>query len=110
MSQISKIGSTGGIPGVVPVTFPDSYPYQMLPTDRAIIVDTNQARTVSLMPSPLTGYTVSFKDDTGMSGANPITIDGNGNNIDGQTVYMIQFNYGFAGMRYNGIQWNIISS
>lgn len=110
MSQMCKTVSVNGMPGVVPVTFPLSYPYQMLQTDRAIIADTTTPVTIILPLNPVSGQTLSIKDNTGLAGSNPITIQGNGKMIDSQADYTIQFNWGFVGLIYNGTQWNVINN
>lgn len=111
MSSISKIISSITSQGVVvPVTTPVSFPYLALPTDYAIMVNSSAPHTINLPVSPVTGREYVIKDISGNSGANAITVEGNGKTIDGQTSYTIQQNYGFVELIYNGTEWNIINS
>lgn len=109
MSQISKSSSSSVASNVIAVTNPGAYPYQVLSTDNAIIVNTTTARTITAPAAPATGFTFIIKDGTGNAGTNAITIQGNGHNIDGQTSFTIQTNSGFASFLYNGTQWNQIN-
>lgn len=65
--------------------------------------------TVNLIAAPITGQVYHVKDATGTaSNANPITVAGNGNNIDGNATIEIRRNYGSFTLIYNGTEWNII--
>lgn len=65
--------------------------------------------TVNLPASPTTGQVHYVKDTTGTaSNASPITVAGNGNNIDGNATIEIRRNYGSFTLIYNGTEWNII--
>jgi hypothetical protein len=65
--------------------------------------------TVSLPASPSTGQVHYIKDSGGnASGGTPITIAGNGNNIDGNATIEIRRQYGSFTVIYNGTEWNII--
>jgi hypothetical protein len=65
--------------------------------------------TVTLPAAPTTGQVHMIKDTTGnASNANPITVAGNGNNIDGNASIEIRRNYGSFTLIYNGTEWNII--
>lgn len=65
--------------------------------------------TITLPAAPTTGQLHVVKDTTGnASNATPITIAGNGNNIDGNASIEIRRNYGSFTLVYNGTEWNII--
>lgn len=65
--------------------------------------------TITLPAAPTTGQVHFIKDGTGnATGANPITIAGNGNNIDGNASVQIRQRYGSFTVVYNGTEWNII--
>lgn len=92
---------------VVNTTIPGSYPYTVKLADYAIFVDSSSARTILLLGSPATGRVVKIKDATGSANANHITINGNGNTIDGSGINTISTNYGSVELTYNGSQWSI---
>jgi len=56
------------------------------------------------------GETFEIKDSNGNAGASPITVSGNGHNIDGSSTYSISSNYGSLTARYNGTQWSKVFS
>lgn len=65
--------------------------------------------TVTLPASPVEGQVYYVKDATGTaSGANPVIIAGNGNNIDGNATIEIRRKYGSFTLVYNGTEWNVI--
>lgn len=65
--------------------------------------------TVTLPASPSTGQVYYVKDrDGNATNSNRITIDGNGNNIDGNGTIDIRNAYGSFTIMYNGTEWNIL--
>lgn len=65
--------------------------------------------TVTLPASPTEGQKFIIKDrDGSASGGTPITIAGNGNNIDGNANIVLKRKYGAFTMVYSGTEWNII--
>lgn len=64
--------------------------------------------TVSLTAQPYVGEQHHFQDNTGYCAANPITVSGNGNNINGAATALINTSYGSITVRWNGTQWIII--
>ncbi len=66
------------------------------------------ATTVNLPATPNQGQLVFVKDDKGDAGANNITIQGNGKNIDGAGSKVISSNLGVFTLIYNGTQWNSV--
>ena len=66
---------------------------------------------VTLPSAPLANQVYIVKDRDGLAtpaASNRITIDGNGNNIDGNAQIRIRQAYGSFTLLYNGTQWNII--
>jgi len=65
--------------------------------------------TVTLPASPTEGQEFIIKDrDGSASGATPITIAGNGNNIDGNASIILKRKYGSFTLVYSGTEWNIV--
>lgn len=65
--------------------------------------------TVTLPASPTAGQIYFIKDSDGAATpASFITIDGNGNTIDGNATIRIRRSYGAFTIVYNGAAWNII--
>ncbi len=89
-------------------------PYTLLGTDYFLALDvTGGILTVTLPASPSTGRSVIISDAVGQSGANTITIDGNGKNISlagtAAGTKTISTAYKAVGMVYNGTIWNAYS-
>lgn len=104
------MGSSNNAPAMANVVFPESYPYSVpsnLPNNSFIVMDTNSPETATLPPTPTVGMSYRFKDGVGLSSSNPVTIEGNGNTIDGSETYTIAFSWGFVGVLFNGLQWNV---
>lgn len=82
---------------------------QAMTNDDYILLVTAAGGTVSLPGGPRTGQVVIIKDrDGNASGGTPITISGNGNNIDGNASISLRRAYGSFTLLYNGTEWNII--
>lgn len=86
-------------------------PYTLLGTDYYMALDvTGGILTVTLPASPATGREVIISDAVGQSGANTITIDGNGKNISlagtAAGTKTIATAYKAVGLVYNGTIWN----
>jgi hypothetical protein len=65
--------------------------------------------TVTLPTTPVEGQEYVIKDrDGSATGSTPITIDGNGNNIDGNSEIVLKRKYGSFTLVYSGTEWNII--
>lgn len=79
-------------------------------SDIAIIVrQTVAAAVTATLPAvPATNQLVIVKDGAGVAAANNITIDGNGNTIDGAATVAISSNYGVERLLFDGISWNVI--
>lgn len=107
MSQFSIFGSTSN--NVSAITNPLIYPYTVTSSDSAIIVDTTSSRIVNLPINPLVGMNILIKDGSGLSNSNPITVSSGVKTIDSQIDYTIQQTYGYVGLLFNGIEWNVIN-
>lgn len=64
--------------------------------------------TISLSAAPATDTCESVKDSGGAADTNNITVDGNGNTIDGAATWIIATRYGAADFHYNGTEWSIL--
>jgi hypothetical protein len=53
------------------------------------------------------GNTYEIKDTVGAAATFPVTISGNGNNIDGASSYTLTFNYEAIVVTWTGTQWSI---
>jgi hypothetical protein len=74
-----------------------------------VILATAAPITVNLPPSPVEGRILQIKDrDGNAGGGSPVTIAGNGNNIDGETEIEITNNYGSFSLLFSGTEWNVI--
>ena len=70
--------------------------------DYHLAVETSSvAPRITLLASPLDGRTYIIKDIDGNASVNNITVDGNGNNIDGAATQTISTNYGSLTIIYN---------
>lgn len=90
---------------------PPSYPYNIKPQDRVVLVDTiGSATIVNLTATPTLGLRHTIKDQEGQAGTNAITVVGGSITIDGLTSYTINVNYGSIDLVYNGTEWSVIST
>lgn len=82
----------------------------VLTTDAIIGVSSTAAPRTMTMPNTglVTGQRWTIKDESGGAGANAITINGNGINVDAAGTYPINVNYGAVDIYYNGTQFYII--
>lgn len=63
-------------------------------SDHTVFVNgSGSTLTVTLVAEPKDGLVYTIKDATGNASTNPITIDGNGNTIDGQATITINIDY-----------------
>lgn len=63
--------------------------------------------TCKLPGSPQQNDTVGLSDETGNWASKNLTIDGNGNNVNGASTYTCDLNGWSVTARYNGTQWII---
>jgi len=74
-------------------------------SEYVVLIDTSSgAVTVNLEATPTTGTAVKIKDK-GNALTNNITIDGNGNTIDGSTQATINTDYGALELVFDGREW-----
>ena len=73
-----------------------------------VYVDTSAQRTMTLPASPYAGMTFTIKDNVGTANANPIEVDGNGNNIEGSSSVFISEPWGWKRVQYDGSQWILL--
>lgn len=66
------------------------------------------AIAITLMASPATGQVYTIKDISGAASSNHITITPDSGTIDGASNYVINTNYGYVILIYNGTNWSII--
>lgn len=83
-------------------------PYNMLNNQFRIDADTTSGNIqINLPPSPNLGQCHVIKDSAGTSTGFPITIQGNGNTIDGSTAFVIAQPYESFTFYFNGIEWKL---
>lgn len=102
------VSATGS--SLYPYTFVNVTPYNVLPTDQYLGVDTSGgAITVRLPNGPATGTFYIVKDRSGTSLANPITVTTVGGvvNIDGATSYTINSAYQSINVLFNGTSYEV---
>lgn len=63
--------------------------------------------TITLPATPTLGDTYTIKDATGDAAINNLTVDGNGNNIDGLPTFLLSQPYAAATFTYTGSQWSV---
>jgi len=64
--------------------------------------------TVTLPADPAVDDIIVIKADATVDASNPITVDGNGNTIDGQATREIAAAYAAMWVRYSGTEWQIV--
>ena len=69
-----------------------------------------QATAVWLPSDPAFNQRVQVKDGSGNAGTYNITVEGNGNTIDGQSTLVLNANYAFAELTFNGFEWSLTGS
>lgn len=84
--------------------------YAIQPPDYVITVNKTvpEITTVTLPNLPTTSQSYIIKDGAGNAGSFNITLDGNGQTIDGQTTQILNSDYEAAEIIFNGTEWNII--
>jgi len=82
--------------------------YAVLTTDDFIAVTTLSAPfTITLPTGAATGDSYTIKDATGNAVTNTLTIDGNGNNIDGSPTFIMTQAYAAATFTFLNSQWSV---
>lgn len=76
---------------------------------RVIYVDSSGGVvTVELPAAPVRGDEFKVKDSAGAAATNAITVDGNGNTIDGAATRDMNANYESLWFKWNGTEWSIL--
>lgn len=90
------------------VTAPGNYTVQ--PSDYVVTINkvTPEITTVTLPSSPTASRSIIVKDGAGNAGSFNITIDGNGNTLDGQSTQILDTDYESVEIIFNGTEWNVI--
>ena len=88
-----------------PLTLP-SRPWSVLVVDQAVAA----AFTVLLPATPPKNTIVQVKDGKGDAATNAITIDGNGQQIDGAATTSISTDYGAVYLGYDGSEWRQLAN
>ena len=82
-----------------------------LTPDLVLLTDTTAAiLTITLPAAPAKGRVLTISDSTGQAGAHAITVDGNGQNINGAATQTINSAFGYLTILYTGLQWVIIGN
>lgn len=82
--------------------------YPVVATDDFIAITTLAAPfTITLPATPTVGDEYQIKDTTGNAGASNVTVDGNGNNIDGISTFLLSQPYASATFTFAGGQWSV---
>jgi len=83
--------------------------YNVLASDDFIAITSLSATFNIVLPAtPTLGDIYEIKDTTGNADTFPVTVDGNGNNIDGAGDFDFTQSYGSASFIWTGTQWSII--
>jgi len=82
--------------------------YTVLVSDYIVSVKNTDPITITMPAAPTSGEMHVVKDANGNAKTNYITVDGNGNNIDGNGTVVIRNNFAALSLMYNGTQWSII--
>jgi len=89
----------------------DQSPINLAP-DNTVSIVKNTLGTGIVVNLPLLPYANEkhvIKDGSGNAGTSNITVNGGGILIDGQSSYVINFNYGAVTVVYDGAAWNAIA-
>jgi hypothetical protein len=77
-------------------------------TDEFVMVSGVGLVTVQLPASPQVGQVHHVKDRQGIAASSGITVDGNGNLIDGAATQSLVNNYASMMVVFDGAQWNVL--
>jgi len=82
--------------------------YTVTVADYIVSVKNSEAITITMPAAPVSGELHIVKDANGNAKSNAITVDGNGNDIDGNATVIMRNNFSALTLMYNGTQWSII--
>jgi len=75
--------------------------------DYLAITSLTAAFTITLPATPTLGDSYTIKDTTGNAASFNVTIDGNGNNIDGGATFLFSQPYAAAIFTFTGTEWSV---
>ncbi|MBF57742.1 MAG: hypothetical protein CME80_08490 [Halomonas sp.] len=81
--------------------------YAAVKGDRLLANTSAGAFTITLPSAPSSGDEVWFADPGASWATNNLTVDGNGNSIDGEATFTANLNKGYFAAIYNGAAWVI---
>ena len=99
----SRLTGPGGI--VTTETITSGASTSIAPTLQTLFVNVSNAFSVNLPSSPFTGETHTIKDTSGDASVYNITVVGS---IDGASSYVINTNYGYVTVQFNGTSWSVV--
>jgi len=67
----------------------------------------NDADAIALPASPQVGCRVTVKDSAGNANVKSITVNGNGNTVDGSATHPVNLPYAAVSVIYNGTEWKV---
>ena len=106
-SNFVRINGTVVMPTTTLIDNTDS-PYTVLNSEFRIDADTTSGNIqINLPATPMVGEVKVIKDSAGTSSGFPITIQGNGNTIDGSTAFIIAQSYESFTFYFNGTEWKL---
>jgi len=77
--------------------------------EQELFADTSAGTiTIDLEASPSLGYRVRIIDHDGSWGTNNVTVNGNGNNINGAATLTLNVNDAWVELVYNGTEWRVL--
>lgn len=77
--------------------------------DYMILVDTTSGPITITLPTPTATGETYLVEDAGLAGVTNITVDGGGNNIDGNSTFVISTNFSGIKVVWTGTFWKIIA-
>lgn len=92
------------------ITDPGDYEVQVNDYVITVVKTIPEITTITFPLAPTESRSLIIKDGQGEATDFPITVDGNGQTIDGAATYEINVNWQSIEFIYNGTQWNMIGS
>lgn len=82
--------------------------YVVLPLIDLVLANHSAPVLITLPAVPLENKIYTIKDKSGNALVNNITVDGNGNNIDGNPTLVMSSNYEAIDFIFDGFVWNVL--
>ena len=76
-------------------------------TDHVVFVDTTSFTSLITLPTGIDGKEYIIKDSGGNASSNNITVS-SGQNIDGDSTYVINMDYGSVTVIFNSSEWSVV--